>query len=728
MKKTILTFIATVLFATSAWSQTATSVMIPGKGNIDVEQLNKKIDLNMDISQLSLSELRVLRNAFAAKQGYCFMNSDLRGIFNATSWYRKIMEDRFWKEDEGKKVDPISYTKAEQAFINKLKAREDELKKQNFKASSGNLVNMDNLVNPFQLTKFDPNLKNALGRQGFAIVPGDEPQLFQVYERNDYHEFPNFVTTDLFLQMFHIFFDTALKSVESEKFYPLLKDYTRDLYNAMNERASSTKNKAVREAAEWDAAYFAVAYSLLTNEPLLPVAAQWKELAAQEIVNVENANMDESEFLEQIVPPFNYNIYRPRGHYTRSDVLKRYFKCMMWLQNVPFGTDRPNFLQRALLISDVVGSNAKFVENYKTLDELITYLMGDFDNVSILQVYDIMKQQGTPLEKLISNKKELEKVRKSIELLSDKQSRIIPKFQMTSRYKINFMPQRYMPDGEVLQEMVDYNSNTTKRDVPRGLDIFAAMGVSAAERILIDELKEQERWNEYKVNLQRMKELMNKTNWQKNVSNRWIESLTSLVPDAKGQSGNTQNLPYFMLTPQWQKKSLNSALASWAELKHDAILYAKQPMGAECGGGGPPDPITRGYVEPNVAYWQKAVDLLNITDQTFKRFGLSDERLFGFVENIREQAEFLLNVSQKELAGKKLDDTEYEMIATIGSTLSTSPWVSFPSPTSTSWGGTMLRVPTRISPSWPMSTPPTPETTRTSRCSTKPLVPLTKST
>ena len=41
------------------------------------------------------------------------------------------------------------------------------------------------------------------------------------------------------------------------------------------------------------------------------------------------------------------------------------------------------------------------------------------------------------------------------------------------------------------------------------------------------------------------------------------------------------NAPYFMLTPQWEKKNLNAALASWAELKHDAILYAKQPMGAE---------------------------------------------------------------------------------------------------------------------------------------------------
>ena len=55
-----------------------------------------------------------------------------------------------------------------------------------------------------------------------------------------------------------------------------------------------------------------------------------------------------------------------------------------------------------------------------------------------------------------------------------------------------------------------------------------------------------------------------------------------------------QSLPYFMKTPQWQKKNLNTALASWAELKHDAILYAKQPMVAECGSGGPEPPVVKG--------------------------------------------------------------------------------------------------------------------------------------
>ena len=55
--------------ADSFGKKTAGKIILPGKGRIDVEQLNRHIDTDMDISQLSISELRVLRNAFAARQG-----------------------------------------------------------------------------------------------------------------------------------------------------------------------------------------------------------------------------------------------------------------------------------------------------------------------------------------------------------------------------------------------------------------------------------------------------------------------------------------------------------------------------------------------------------------------------------------------------------------------------------------------------------------------------------
>ncbi|UKK72223.1 YARHG domain-containing protein [Segatella bryantii] len=85
----------------------------------------------MDLSQLNVCELRVVRNAFAARQGYCFKDATLRGVFSSTTWYNDTMMGRFFREDGGQKL-PYHYSKAEMDFINRAKQREEELLKKKF--------------------------------------------------------------------------------------------------------------------------------------------------------------------------------------------------------------------------------------------------------------------------------------------------------------------------------------------------------------------------------------------------------------------------------------------------------------------------------------------------------------------------------------------------------------------------------------------------------------------
>lgn len=123
-----------------------------------------------------------------------------------------------------------------------------------------------------------------------------------------------------------------------------------------------------------------------------------------------------------------------------------------------------------------------------------------------------------------------------------------------------------------------------------------------------------------------------------------------------------------MLTPQWMKKNLNTALASYAEIKHDAILYAKQPEGAECGGGGPPAPIVKGYVEPNVPFWNKAVSLMYSFEDFLDKYNLWTDKARTTTDRIKEEAEFLLRIAKKENRSLELSDEEYNQIEIIGST------------------------------------------------------------
>ena len=231
--RTVAIALLILLFSPTAWSQSEKSVgntgdayiertqekktplILPGAGKVNIEKLKGKIDTQMDISKLNLVELRAIRNAFAARQGYPFKDATLRALYNTTTWYNDALWDVSEKEETtGKKFSP-RYTKEQLAFTERIRTREAELRKLNFKpANSKDVVNMKNLINPFQLKEFDPKLYSMLGQNGFAIVPAEHNQLFHVYEKNDYADFPSFVTTDLYLQLFHLYLDCVLRDVE----------------------------------------------------------------------------------------------------------------------------------------------------------------------------------------------------------------------------------------------------------------------------------------------------------------------------------------------------------------------------------------------------------------------------------------------------------------------------------------------------------------------------------
>ncbi|MCR4583003.1 MAG: DUF3160 domain-containing protein [Prevotella sp.] len=672
MKKNL--FIITCAALTIGCSQQQHAVAEVPPSQLNVEKLRGDIDYDMDVSGLSLSDLRILRNAPAAQRGYPFKDGYLRSIYSSTTWYDSLMwsldEKLPWKKYEvGEKEDwkdyyyrvinesnAMRYTAKELAFMKRLQTRVEELRKQNFKVPQGLRVNMANITNPRIFTDIAPALAQRLGEDGFAIVATSHPQLFQVYEQNDYANISNFVTTDLFLQLFHLYVDCMLRKAEQQVLSPLMTEMASGLFQDMQRLANSTTRKDIRAYAQHNAQYFAIACELLTGK-----AVSNDPLVREEVDKAMKAVDASSRFMEDYREiKFGYSLFRPRGHYTRSETLQRYFRGMMWLQSVPFGMDNDEEVCEAVVMADALSKNAKAMANFQRFDRLITWLMGKADNLSIPQVQAEMKRIGMPLEALLDNRSKITELKTTLEKIGNEQTRIRPIFEKTSHNKICLMPQRYQPDAEVLLHMVDYKNEPTLRDVPKGLDFFAAMGVSQAEQLLLEEKTD---WKEFTSTLKKMKERMSEIDWQETIATQWMNTLKAISDKDQDKS----SLPYFMQNPAWEKKDLNAMLASWAELKHDAILYAKQPAGAECGGGGPPEPVFKGYVEPNVKFWQKAVGLLDNIQQLLEREQLS-EKIELPTEAIKSEAEFLLSVSQKELAGKKLSDEEYNAIEIIGST------------------------------------------------------------
>ena len=647
-----------------------TPLILHGAGKINVEKLKGKIDTQMDLSKLNLAELRAIRNAFAARQGYAFKDATLRALYNTTTWYNDVLWNTSEKEETtGKKFSP-RYTKEQLAFTERIRAREAELRKLNFKpANSKDVVNMDNLINPFQLKEFDSKLYNMLGKNGFAIVPAEHNQLFHVYEKNDYADFPSFVTTDLYLQLFHLYFDCVLRDVEEKHLDSLMIVFSSQMEAEMKTLTSS-QDAEVKAAAEFGQAWFAVASWLFSHDKAPASAAKlnvpeaYKKMVMEEITKAFDAENGYSDMLEYFPPEemFGYSLFRPRGHYTRSKVCSRYFRGMMWLQTAHFGTNKPSKMKQIALIANVFNQQPKLRDIYNKVSEPITYLMGTPDNVTLIQVANRIKEMGLPIEQLLSSRKDMANLTKDIEEIAKRQMRIELKKTRGSKYVVDIMPQRYQPDAEALITTTDQDSPVSLRPCPKGLDWMAVMGLPGAERILIDELKETQRWAGFPKALTTARKKAATTQWEACVANQWMYTLQSLGDTA-------QSLPYFMQSPQWQKKNLNTALASWAELKHDAILYAKQPMLAECGDGGPEPPVVKGYVEPNVKFWEKAIALVTRMDKVLTTYNLQTEKAKAVYERIKEMAEFCRDISKKELNGGKITDEEYNQIEIIGSTV-----------------------------------------------------------
>ena len=420
-------------------------------------------------------------------------------------------------------------------------------------------------------------------------------------------------------------------------------------------------DEQVNKVARHNTTFYNVAYKLFTGEWISdpePDSNDMKEY--KNVMASENNLSDYMEDYHDIL--FPYSLFRPRGHYTRTEKLQRYFRGMMWIQSVPFGLDNEDEVRAAVQQACALKSDKTAQKNYNRLNQLITYMMGQSDNLSLPQVITEVEKTGMQMEDLIHSDEAIAKITAALKEIGDKQTRIRPKFEKTSHNKINVMPQRYQPDGEVLLNMVDYTNNPTKRAVPKGLDFFAAMGVSAAEQILMEEKTD---WKALGDSLKSMKKRMGEIDWQETTCTQWMNALKVLT-DKEGK----EKMPYFMLTPEWDKKDLNAVLASWAELKHDAILYAKQPAGAECGGGEEiPDPVVKGYVEPNVGFWKKAIELLDNTEKLLKQENMLPDKVKDATERIREEAQFLLRISEKELAGQEPTDEEYDQIKAIGATI-----------------------------------------------------------
>jgi len=530
---------------------------------------------------------------------------------------------------------------------------------------------LSNIVNRRQFGKFTEEQKALLARYAFFVTPSKHTQLYVIYEDNDYLQIPSFITTDCVLHLYHLFYDHSLRRLEQDKLLPLLKSLTQGLVEKSVRIHDQAADPKVKEAALKNCVYFGVAAKLLRLTEVLPPKA--KALREEELKRIEQHSGREPMSLFPY--EMDYTQFIPRGHYTRSEALKKYFKAMMWYGLTPFSFEKPvsdTLLLQSLLVSyslrhAQVGGESAW-EVWQHIYEPTALYVGksntltpeDMDRI-IAEVYpkDIKAAD-------FSDPAKFKQVKDKIASLAEPKIRVAF-IDIPGGKQFRFMGQRYLPDSEMMQRLIRW----PERPFPKGLDVFAVLGSARAKDLLLNFYQEQKQWPPYPDTLEALRKQFSalpEETWHSNLYWGWMDCWQPLLQPKK------EGYPSFMTNPAWADKTLFAILANWAELRHDTILYGTQ-VAAEKGEGELLQ--VRGYVEPEVEFYARLILLLEkareglIKHGLFQpgaegdEYGLHPPMEKGFDRFLKEM-KFLKSVSEKELQDKPLTKEEYDRIKDFG--------------------------------------------------------------
>jgi len=214
-------------------------------------------------------------------------------------------------------------------------------------------------VNNLSAFDLSAEARQRLSQYGFVVVrpaPGTYQEFYQVYESLRYEQDqPVFITTDAVFHVYHLIFDKMLRDLESEKFIAAIRAFTRTMLAASIDQHSAVAGTALAEPALRNVAFFAVAAQLLGLTD--PFPAEVKSLVDAELVFIQahqgpqvSPIWDRADLAPDKKLVEDYSQYVPRGHYTRSEELERYFRAMMWYGRLTFRLRDAFETQRALLV------------------------------------------------------------------------------------------------------------------------------------------------------------------------------------------------------------------------------------------------------------------------------------------------------------------------------------------------------------------------------------------
>ena len=412
----------------------------------------------------------------------------------------------------------------------------------------------------------------------------------------------------------------------------------------------------------------------------------------------------------------DYSQYVPRGHYSQGEKLKNYFKAMMWLGRMTMLAKGSESLQgkqsecltdgiisvenakiqtmQAALISQYFKENEALQKIWQKIYAVTSFFVGYSDDLGPYEYISVIEKtlQGQPIKEELVDKFQQAittdlpnpKIYSGLGNCTLKTNERTEEAQTYLKKTKGFrlMGQRYVVDSYLMSKLVspytgDYTGDknklpftairteagTTVRGFPRGLDIMALLDSERAKS-WIKTLKDDNYSDYYSVFNSLNNEISSLTteNWVTNLYTSWLFALKPLFE--KFGTG----YPTFMQQEVYQDKLLTTALASWAELRHDTILYTKQSYTMSEGGFIPDTLPTRSYLEPIPEFYNRLLFLTKLTSNGLKNILSTEEykkifpREYSSLDSFTSMLEKFLDISLKEINNQQLTEEQYKFL------------------------------------------------------------------
>lgn len=546
----------------------------------------------------------------------------------------------------------------------------------------------DYRLNADELALFKKNgfvVSERLGTFSFADA------LYRIWE----DDLPVFISTDAILQAWHRSYDMLLRELEQVYLYDSLQRML-DAMAAALPQARSDAPAAFPQECFRDVDYFlTVARSLLAGKTVPAQLGTDGEVAETlDLVRQEQLRAMPRFFGSCRVVDFSQ--FKPRGHYTETEELSRYFQATMWCGRTDaavaggpyercFGelirSAPPREMGIAIVLWHLLKQSGQF-DTWQSIDRVIQAFVGWTDSMTFAQLGEVLAAAGIQSLADVPDVARIEELQAALLKGSIGVQNIGSDFfvsplgpdQVQLPRAFTVLGQKFVPDswafGQTVYDRVIWDEDGTRtgldkvqRRVPSALDVaFSVLGnnqvvpellarmTDAGARQSIDHAVQFRDGLPYQHNLAAVREVIDQLTpvaWQESIYMGWLSALRELSAPTTAPV-----YPEAMRTRAWAMKTLNTQLASWTHLRHDTLLYAKQSYTytGECY-------FPDAFVEPRPSFWASLRQMALRTGGLINSLRMNEaarvyqQNQLTFLTRFADTVAILEEMSKKELAG-----------------------------------------------------------------------------